>query len=150
MAKRKVSDVMAGNIRKMKELGYSVSEIAVTVGVSRITVYDYVNPGFYDKRSKRTLDYCRRTRLVTGTDRKAPVILTGLSKREYPGVCELCGKEQGKGLYYHHWDDEHPDIGLWLCYSCHRIAEYADKHLDFQMLIVRYFGLKLAVSKPVS
>ena len=49
-----------------------------------------------------------------------------LLKRQYPSSCELCGKKV-KLLHYHHWDDEHPEMGIWLCPACHRFAEGFDK-----------------------
>lgn len=39
--------------------------------------------------------------------------------------CELCGQIP-KRLFYHHWDDEHPEWGMWLCTYCHHFAERVD------------------------
>ena len=65
----------------------------------------------------------------------------GLSKREYPGKCELCDKEMPKGLAYHHWDDDNPSMGVWLCNACHRIAEFLDKK-DWTSAAQAYLTLK--------
>lgn len=43
-------------------------------------------------------------------------------KRPYLGVCELCGNVM-KRLHWHHWDNEHPEFGLWLCFLCHDTVE---------------------------
>ncbi len=53
-----------------------------------------------------------------------------VNKRPRPTdmVCEICHRVSGK-LDWHHWEDEHPERGLWLCSPCHRIAEGADMGL---------------------
>ena len=71
----------------------------------------------------------------------------GLNKRPYPnGTCELCGNTVER-MHYHHWDDEHPSLGLWLCGLCHRWAEGFDQVLDRNPLVDTYAGLKDAVSR---
>jgi len=47
-----------------------------------------------------------------------------VDKRDYPigDICEICNKPT-KRLWYHHWDDEFPAAGLWLCINCHGKAE---------------------------
>jgi len=52
----------------------------------------------------------------------------GVNKRPNPGYCELCGRSRKKDgdrlrLQYHHWDNEHPSRGLWLCIACHWSVE---------------------------
>ena len=54
-------------------------------------------------------------------------------KREYTGVCEVCGRSLNnkKGNHaYHHWDDEILEAGMYLCCTCHAMAEGIDKDLD--------------------
>ena len=54
-------------------------------------------------------------------------------KRKYTGFCEVCGRkfEDKKGQFaYHHWDDEIPEVGLYLCCTCHAMAEGIDKGLS--------------------
>uniref|UniRef100_A0A6M3JJM6 Putative HNH endonuclease n=1 Tax=viral metagenome TaxID=1070528 RepID=A0A6M3JJM6_9ZZZZ len=53
-----------------------------------------------------------------------------VNKRPKTIGCEMCGEIVNR-LEYHHWDDEHPCLGLWLCWNCHRIAEGVDKNLHF-------------------
>jgi hypothetical protein len=68
-----------------------------------------------------------------------------VNKRLYPedNKCELC-KKPHKKLDYHHWDDEHPEYGLWLCpHFCHFLGEALDKNPDF---VSKYFDLKISVS----
>jgi hypothetical protein len=44
-------------------------------------------------------------------------------KRPFQGFCELCGKPVESNPRWHHWDDEHPEKGLWLDIFCHGAAE---------------------------
>ena len=60
-----------------------------------------------------------------------------LLKRQYPGQCELC-EAKVKLLHYHHWDDAHPEVGVWLCPQCHRYAEGFDKAIDNERLLDKY------------
>lgn len=52
---------------------------------------------------------------------------TRVPKRPFPegSKCEVCAKPRIL-LAYHHWDDEHPELGIWLCRYCHFIAEAVD------------------------
>ena len=43
--------------------------------------------------------------------------------------CTICGYAPRR-LLYHHWDDIHPERGLWICRICHQIAEGVDKGND--------------------
>ena len=52
------------------------------------------------------------------------------NKPNYPikGECSLCDGQYK--LYYHHWTDEHPEWGMWICYTCHILAEKVERGLD--------------------
>lgn len=41
-------------------------------------------------------------------------------------MCRLCGTEARK-LVYHHWDDTHPEHGIWVCRPCHRTCEDVER-----------------------
>ena len=43
-------------------------------------------------------------------------------KRPHTLICELCNNYV-KRTVYHHWDDEHPGRGMWICLKCHNKAE---------------------------
>jgi len=68
-----------------------------------------------------------------------------VGKRPYPETCEICGKPPKNSkisLHWHHWNDEHPEIGLWLCQKCHikvNAYETNQKNPDF---INTYLTLK--------
>lgn len=52
------------------------------------------------------------------------------NKRNYPldGRCELCGNEGiSKRLYYHHWNDNKLELGMWVDSKCHGLIEAIDK-----------------------
>jgi len=51
-----------------------------------------------------------------------------ISKRRFYGICELCGKEILNRPYWHHWNDKHPERGLWLHGHCHQTVEVAEKN----------------------
>lgn len=63
-----------------------------------------------------------------------------INKRPRPDTCEVCGKAVNK-LDYHHWDNNNPHLGLWLCWWCHRMAEGLDKGLH-----TTYFQRKAEVN----
>jgi len=79
---------------------------------------------------QKAIKYRRTRRLNTSKG-----ILWGLSKRPWPkdGCCELCGKIKSR-MSYHHWDDLRPSMGIWVCYSCHDIAEGVEAGLDERYL----------------
>lgn len=81
----------------------------------------------------------QRTRITTRVNGKA-MIITGLNKRPRPDVCEICGKEGLLG--YHHWNGLNPNIGIWLCPSCHFAVGVIDENPNFAE---RYFALKKSV-----
>lgn len=62
-------------------------------------------------------------------------------KRQRPESCEVCGR-QPKRLAYHHWDDEHPEVGIWVCIFCHIIAETIDSAV-LENRVTKYNALKL-------
>lgn len=91
----------------------------------------------------KTRDYARHNVLRTTIEGK--YVILNVHKRQRPELCELCGKlspsvvRSRKGiLYYHHWDDNNPSKGLWLCLHCHIFAGRADK----EMLVRKYLQLK--------
>ena len=57
-------------------------------------------------------------------------------------TCEVCHRVSGK-LDWHHWEDEHPEKGMWLCFPCHKTAENIDAGLGDI-----YMKLKQVIDKP--
>ena len=59
-----------------------------------------------------------------------------IKKRPWTGICELCNLKAPK-LSWHHWDDEHPEFGIWLCRCCHIAVEFYEmgrirKYIEFK------------------
>lgn len=83
-------------------------------------------------------EYYRRTTLCLGDGN----IIRGLNKRLYPegNICELCNKE-ARCLGYHHWDDNEPSIGIYVCTTCHRVAESIENR-DFPLVADKYFYIR--------
>ena len=78
------------------------------------------NPGW-------NVEYNRdRTLIING--KRVPV-----HKRPHTYTCELCGKTVTRTVY-HHWDNKHPCLGLWLCLSCHKVAEGVERGLHIKYL----------------
>lgn len=72
------------------------------------------------------------------------------NKRSYPldNACELCGK-MGKQLAYHHWDNNYPELGIWLCTKpCHWLAESLD-YTEFESLKIKYMNFKEIITKTL-
>ncbi len=72
----------------------------------------------------------------------------GERKRDFLGFCELCGKPivDGKKKAYHHWDDELPAMGIWVCYLCHKTAEgidsgVVDKYSQIKAIIEKEYAI---------
>ena len=65
-----------------------------------------------------------------------------VNKRPKPEFCELCcdegSPELQNRLSWHHWDRRTGDKGLWLCFRCHRLAEYLDGNFNDQDRLLKY------------
>lgn len=88
------------------------------------------------KKSKR---WVRQNRICTNNK-----VISLVRKRLHPGKCELCGANYDKiKLDYHHWDDETPELGIWVCYKCHRFVEgieyglSSEKYMDLKIKIIQ-------------
>lgn len=64
-----------------------------------------------------------------------------MEKRPRPVFCELC-KRVVPILSYHHWDDDKPSNGVWVCGKCHWIVEIVEKGFDVVNIIYEYKALK--------
>lgn len=55
-------------------------------------------------------------------------VYIGLHKRPFPlnSQCELCSIELGKSCY-HHFNDNNPSLGIWVCPTCDYLAEGIDE-----------------------
>ncbi|KKN54550.1 hypothetical protein LCGC14_0591420 [marine sediment metagenome] len=75
----------------------------------------------------------------------------GEEKRPYTGKCELCGatyEDDKSKFHYHHWIDEEPTIGIWVCVKCHWMIEAVDtgllqKYEELKPLIEKECAMKM-------
>ncbi len=83
-------------------------------------------------------DYARKHVLYS----KRGNCITVAVKRLYPedGCCEICRKQ--RQLVYHHWDDEKPELGMWICRGCHFKAEDIERGW-----FILYLALKEEINK---
>jgi len=85
-----------------------------------------------------------RTKL-RGKERMSRLSVNGkrirIKKRVYPNnqICELCHKVK-KRLGYHHWDDDKPEFGMWICIRCHHFVETLEEYSD--KIVKEYNTLK--------
>jgi hypothetical protein len=89
-----------------------------------------------------TAEFRRKYFIQSGNDQKNRRDIKGLVKRNFPsdGYCELCHKNN-KRLAYHHWDDNFPSWGIWMCAGCHVGTNFVDK----TELLRKYQALKVEI-----
>ena len=89
--------------------------------------------------------------IVTGP-KGEQVVIKHLHKRDRTEVCELCERSRGRRLYYHHWDDDNPSLGIWVDFKCHRLVELVDQEGIYNTIrrMVKYVGFKSEVSLDAS
>jgi hypothetical protein len=103
-------------------LGLTYKEIGDIYNVSNVTAYYWLCGG------KR----------YTGVNRNAEYNTKKTSR------CQVCHRHPRKGMYlqHHHWDHNNPEIGIWLCDDCHKMAKLIDKFPD---AVDRYKELKIII-----
>jgi len=138
-------------IPELRAQGKLYREIASELGISAGPVKRVLNPKSYRRKllRQRESPKSRENRNEVRSRRRVftvRVTINGKRKgfqvdgrRPKPGRCEFCHEEvEGRELGWHHWDDNHLEYGLWLCFKCHYFAEMVEKGLT----IIRYEGLK--------
>jgi len=78
------------------------------------------HPEIYRKQSRNYYYAHREERLAYAKmliKHNGKVILKNVNKPPKPILCTLCGRKSY--LVYHHWQDDTPEIGLWICNACH-------------------------------
>ena len=114
---------MLVKIMKLREEGFSYRNIARELKMSRNVVHEIFIPGFEARR----ISYFRTHHLTTVVDGQQIRII--VRKRDFPDHCELCRRnyiDSGR-LSYHHWDPNHPELGMWVCIKCHHFAEGVER-----------------------
>jgi len=90
----------------------------------------------FRKRNQRFCKQCWQESKLHTTSNGKDVYLYNIGKRPKPLNCKLCEKKVQR-MHWHHWDDEHPEFGLWLCWFCHGSAERIDMNLLEKYLELR-------------
>ena len=57
-------------------------------------------------------------------------------QRPWDDACEIC-KRVSKKLSWHHWDDNRPERGIWVCFLCHSMAECIDRDLHGVYILMK-------------
>lgn len=116
-------------VDELKKGGLSYGEIAKIVGVSRQRIHQI------HKDIKTSSKLYKRSNILYINGKSIVV-----KKRTRPDdICEICGKHVTK-LDYHHWNDDMPEYGLWICAKCHKQCERIEKGIG-----KKYVQLKIEV-----
>jgi hypothetical protein len=86
-----------------------------------------------ERAREQSRNYRRETR-VTLKDGKQ--IQIDNKPRRPDNICQLCGDTR-EVIAYHHWDDNYPHCGVWVCVPCHKGCEMFEKGL-----IDKYVSMK--------
>jgi len=141
----------------LRQQGLTFQEIGVMFGVTKQRAHQVfhlpapkVYEGTWYSRMRRDPVRLEHYRKMKRENTRGRLCINGKSikvrKRPRPdGICELCGREANK-LDYHHWDDEHPEQGVWVCYKCHWLCECIDHGEDIIRLKQVYLNLKKGTS----
>lgn len=102
---------------------------------------------YYQRHRTIILQKLRRSRLTT----KDGKVIRGLVKRPHPGHCEICANSKNENglplkLEYHHWFPNCPEVGMWICFKCHRIAETVESD-SLTLFVQLYTNLKTQIEK---
>jgi len=71
---------------------------------------------YYWRHRDKCLEYAKAQDKRT-IKHNGKAILRNVDKPPKPLLCTLCNRKAN--LAFHHWEDAKPEIGLWICNSCH-------------------------------
>ena len=80
----------------------------------------HATPGF------TSCDVCRDAIRIRMSGKTRVKILRRPPK---PEICPLCENSDHTVLYWHHWNDSKPEVGMWLCPHCNAMVELDDREL---------------------
>lgn len=151
----RISQEKEDQIHRMIAKGYTWERVAGVLGIGRTTVSRYLHPEHrrYPLKPRWTPRTPEEGKQVRKDRRRMGILKLTLNgkrrsyhvkKRPWPSACELC--HRGKKIYgWHHWNNEHPEIGMWLCVTCHTFVEGLERGLDPSA----YFKLKSKLTSEV-
>jgi len=125
-------------IELMSKCGLTRKDISDITGVSETQLARILKPEYTHDRDRRYYREYARKYLIKINGKSVRV-----NKRPRPdNACEICGKTVRKRLHYHHWDDEHPEYGIWVCGSCHHLCWFVENSLH-----TKYLELKRMIDR---
>ena len=157
----KVTDEVKRQMGVLREQGGSDSSIASSLSLNTRTVQGYFTGALERKNERQKKRYeerredpkYREERNQYRRDRRREfvfrVLVNGerqnvkVKKRTRPETCEICGREPSR-MFWHHWDDLHPEWGIWVCMKCHIGVEFLERGMG-----PKYFELKEKYSMVV-
>lgn len=113
----------------LRKGGLTYDEIGIILGISKQRVYQietgYIPSAKGSRGAKRR--YARKHILIINGK------MVRVNKRERKGICEICGRTIDWRLHYHHWNDDKPSLGMWVCQRCHYGCGFIEKRFDKYM-----------------
>ena len=159
----KVTPEVEGQIVLLRSSGKSYEVVGYLLGIDSTTARRHGEPGKLERLRKRSRER-RRQRMMNPEYRvnrnrgqrernrrnNIHTTINGISvnikakKRLRPEVCELCNKNSIH-LCWHHWNNEYPEHGVWVCIPCHQGAEFLEtkKAIRYVELKRKYSGQSL-------
>lgn len=104
-----------------------------------------------ERIAKRHHDYYIKKGMINygvkANGRHKPTIF-GVNKAPFPddGRCPSCGMKSR--LNWHHWSDDNPDDGLWLCVGCHTVLHRLIKYPGLQGVVREKLLSELKARRP--
>jgi len=92
----------------------------------RLTYQKAYQKEYYEKHRDDRIVYSKEYRQKSCVISKGQgKYIRGVIKAPYPidKKCGFCKRASYQGLHWHHWDDDHPQDGFWVCVSCHAHIE---------------------------
>jgi predicted transcriptional regulator len=125
MAHHKLSEEIINSIHVLRLEGKTHAEIGIILNVSHSIVSRYLDP----RQKVKMREEHRQNHISTRINGERVRLIA--KKRPMPDNCELCHKKETlehekARLVWHHWNDEHPELGMWICLQCHSFAGRVD------------------------
>ncbi len=147
-------DGMAKSVRMLLSHGMTQKEVSVLLGlpIAKVSNIHMGKTSADYQRDWRERNPARAKEIRTKYHRQNVLVVRGkatvVRKRPRPvDTCELCGDSFDR-LNYHHWDDDAPHLGIWVCFMCHQLVEAVDKGF-VEGYLERYKELKLSINETV-
>lgn len=107
---------------------------------------------YYEDHKEERITYSkqhRRLHRVCGKGNNPQIY--GVNKPLYPidERCEYCHRVSFKSLHWHHWSDDVPEDGFWVCQGCHRHIEFLFRHATDKTKFINDFKSQFPLNRKV-